>query len=111
MIFDIQDINDVKVIKIINDALDASNIKDFKNDIAIYIESCKNIILDLSDIKFIDSSGLGSIISCLRQLHSNNGELKLSNLTKPVKALFELVRLHKIFEIYNSNVEAANSFK
>ena len=79
--------------------LDASNAGEFKHDIAAVLEGDEHVVLDLSRVRFVDSSGLGAFISCLRKLHAKGGELKLAGLSKPVRAVFELVRMHRIFDI------------
>ena len=86
--------------------LDAGNAKEFKRDIAAVLEPCSKVVFDLRQLRFVDSSGLGAILSCLRQLNAKGGELKLCEMTKPVRALFELVRMHKIFDIYVTKGEA-----
>jgi len=68
-------------------------------------------VLDLSKIEFIDSTGLGALVSCLRQAHSTGGEIKLVGLTKSARALFELVRMHRVFEVFNSSAEAITSYE
>jgi anti-sigma B factor antagonist len=68
------------------------------------------IILDLSQLKFVDSSGLGAMLSCLRQLNGVGGDLKLCGMTKSVRALFQLVRMHRVFEIFNDRDDAIRSF-
>lgn len=74
-----------------------------KNDI-------HRLIFDLKNLQFIDSSGLGCILSLLRATHTHEGDLKLSNLSKALKTMFELVSMHKIFEIYNTTDDALRSF-
>jgi anti-sigma B factor antagonist len=64
------------------------------------------VVLDMSALNFVDSSGLGALLSCLRAMNGKNGQLRLYGMTKPVRALFELVRMHRIFTIYNSREEA-----
>jgi anti-sigma B factor antagonist len=64
------------------------------------------VVFDLRELRFVDSSGLGAILSCLRQLNAKGGDLKLCEMTKPVRALFELVRMHKIFDIYVTKEQA-----
>jgi anti-sigma B factor antagonist len=91
-------------------ALDASNAGDFKSAVGKMIQPGARLVLDMSGIRFVDSSGLGAILSCLRQLHDKGGELKLCGLNKPVRALFELVRMHRVFEIFNTKEEALRSF-
>jgi len=90
--------------------LDASNAKDFKTEIAPSISAKARLVLDLSNVKFVDSSGLGALLSCLRQLNAAGGDLKLYGMIKPVRALFELVRMHRVFEIFNTREEALRSY-
>ena len=91
------------------DALDASNAKEFKTKVAAMIGPGTRLIFDLSSLKFVDSSGLGALLSCLRQLNASGGALKLYAMVKPVRALFELVRMHRVFEIFNTQEEALRS--
>ena len=88
------------------DNLDAGNVKEFRDAIKETIDKCDVLVLDMNALKFIDSSGLGAMLSCLRSMNAKNGQLRLFGMTKPVKALFELVRMHRIFPIYNSQEEA-----
>lgn len=106
----VQTYGDVAVIQIPGESLDASNTKEMKAELLSLIASSKKMVFDLSDLKFVDSSGLGAILSCLRQMNSTGGVLKLCGMTKSVRALFELVRMHKIFDIYNTKDEAVRSF-
>jgi anti-sigma B factor antagonist len=69
------------------------------------------IILNLGQVQFIDSTGCGAILAFLRQLTPVGGDLKLCEVSKPVRSLFELVRMHRILDIYNTCDEAAKSFK
>ncbi len=91
--------------------LDASNSGEFKRDIAPVLQSQSKLILDLSQLRFVDSSGLGAMLSCLRQLSGKGGDLKLCSMSKQVRALFELVRMHRIFEIYSTKDEAVQAFE
>ena len=102
---------DVTVVSLPGEQLDASNAKDFKRDIAPLLEPRGKIVLDLAQLRFVDSSGLGAILSCLRQLNAGGGDLKLCGMSKPVRALFELVRMHKIFDIYGTKEEAIRAFE
>jgi anti-sigma B factor antagonist len=103
-------INDVVVAKVPGKALDASNSRDFKSATAPLLIHKVKLVLDLEGIDFIDSTGLGALVSCLREAHAHEGEIKLCGLTKRVRALFELVRMHRVFEIFNNPLEATNSY-
>lgn len=106
----IDKVNDISIILVPAATLDAGNSKAFKNDVAPLLTRGARVVLDLSQVKFVDSSGLGAMLYCLRQLTSVEGDLKLCGMTKSVRALFELVRMHRVFEIFNTRDEAADSF-
>lgn len=93
--------------------LDAKDTVAFKQQVQdlILTQNSTQLIFDLHQLQFIDSSGLGSFLSILRLLHARGGELKLANMTKPIRSMFELVSMHKIFEIFNSTEDALESFK
>ncbi|MBZ5507976.1 MAG: STAS domain-containing protein [Acidobacteriia bacterium] len=93
------------------DELDASNVGEFKRDITPLLQSETKLVLDLSQLRFIDSSGLGAMLSCLRQLSAKGGDLKLCGMSKQVRALFELVRMHRIFDIYPAREGAIHAFQ
>ena len=94
------------------ESLDAHDAPEFKEKVIDLIEanSLIRVVFDLHQMQFIDSSGLGSFLSVLRVLHSHGGELKLACMNKPVRTMFELVSMHKIFEIFNTKEDAIRSF-
>ena len=104
-------IDTVAVATIPVDELDASNAGEFRRDIAAVLQASTKLVLDLSRLRFVDSSGLGAMLSCLRQLSAKNGDLKLCGMSKQVRGLFELVRMHRIFDIYGTKEEAVHAFK
>ncbi len=95
------------------DSLDASDAPEFKERVMEIIRNNKStsVVFDLNKLQFIDSSGLGSFLSVLRALNANGGDLKLSRMNGQIRTMFELVKMHKIFEIYNSTEDAIQSFK
>jgi anti-sigma B factor antagonist len=104
-------VGDVTVAVIPVDELDASNSGEFKRDIAPVLQANTKLVLDLSRLSFVDSSGLGAMLSCLRQVSAKAGDLKLCGLSKQVRALFELVRMHRIFDIYGTREQAVSAFQ
>ena len=90
--------------------VDAANSKEFKEAIVPLLAQSGHVLIDLSEIQFLDSSGLGVLLSCLRHAKRGGGELKLCGLTRPVHVLFELVRMHRVFEIFPARDEALRSF-
>ncbi|NGX43276.1 MAG: Phosphoserine phosphatase RsbU [Chlamydiae bacterium] len=94
-------------------SLDAGGILEFKERVLELINSnnASDVVFDLNNLQFIDSSGLGSLLSVLRVLNSRGGDLKLSQMNKSIRTLFELVKMHQIFEIYHSTEDAVSSFR
>ncbi|MFP4572424.1 MAG: STAS domain-containing protein [Desulfosalsimonas sp.] len=103
--------DDVLVIRVTTDALDAANALEFKTDISPLLKTSKKVALDMNRVKFMDSSGVGAMLSCLRTLHTENGELKLFNVKDQLFQLFKLVRLDRIIDIHNSKKAALKAFK
>jgi anti-sigma B factor antagonist len=103
-------IGNVTVVVLPGEQLDASNAKEFKRDVAPLLEGQGKVVFDLAELRFVDSSGLGAFLSSLTQLNASGGDLKLCGMTRPVRVLFELVRMHKIFDIRVTKDEAIRSF-
>jgi anti-sigma B factor antagonist len=91
-------------------ALDASNYRDFKSAISPLLKPEAKLVFDLGEVAFVDSKGLEALASCLRHVRESNGEIKLCALNKSVRTLFELVRMHRVFEIFNNPAEAVSSY-
>ena len=102
---------DVTVATVPVEELDASNAAEFKLDVAPLLESTTKLVFDLSRLRFVDSSGLGAFISCLRKLNAKGGDVKLCGLSRQVHAVFELVRMHRIFDICGTREEAVRMFQ
>ena len=107
----IEEKNSIVMIRVKEERLDAHNSGDLKNEMnRLFGEGHKNILVDLEDVRFIDSSGLGALVSGFKNAISNQGNLKLSSLQPQVKSMFELTRLHRVFEIFTSSPEALDNF-
>jgi len=103
-------IGDIAVVLLPGKKLDAGNAQEFKTNVAPILRENAKIVFDLSNLDFVDSSGLGTIFSCLRQVTASGGDLKLCAMSKQVHALFELVRMNRVFDIYTTKDEAINAF-
>lgn len=101
---------DVAVVRLPIEELDASNVGEFKRDMAPVLEANTKLVFDLQRLRFTDSSGLGAFISCLRHVNARGGDVKLCGMSPQVRAVFELVRLHRIFDIYSTPEEAVRAF-
>lgn len=91
--------------------LDAGNVAVFKTTIGPLLQTGNSLAINMSAIGSVDSSGLGALIACLRTVTQNGGELKIFGIQKPVRALFELVRIHHVIEIHNDLTETLESFQ
>lgn len=110
MKINLESLNNITVVSLAGDVLDASVVGDFKSEMTPILKTKGHVIFDMENVQFVDSSGVGAILSCLRTLNAEGGDLKICSLSRPVRALFELVRMHKIFEIYDSRDAAVASF-
>jgi anti-sigma B factor antagonist len=70
----------------------------------------KNILLNLADVSYIDSSGIGELVSSFTTLSSQGGKLKLLKLTKKVHDLLSITKLLTVFEVFNDEAKAIQSF-
>jgi len=68
-------------------------------------------LLTLSDVDYIDSSGLGELVSSFTAVRNSGGLLKLLNLTKRVQDLLQITKLLTVFEVFNSEAEALKTMK
>lgn len=92
--------------------IDLYNAPEIKDTIQKLIEQQKyNIIINLEKVSYIDSSGIGALISSLSNLKKYQGSLKIINVYASVKKVFELTKLTSFFEIYDSEDEALAKFK
>jgi anti-sigma B factor antagonist len=70
----------------------------------------KNILLNLGDVSYIDSSGIGELVSAFTSVKNNGGELKLLNLTKKVHDLLQITKLYTVFDVKDDETTAVGSF-
>lgn len=104
-------IGDIVVLKL-KGRLDASSAKTMKDKVnALTKDNQKSLVVDMKEVDFIDSTGLGTLVACLRSVNKLGGDIKIASLQDQVRAILELTRLHHIFGIYNDSAAAAQSFK
>lgn len=70
----------------------------------------KNIVLNLAEVPYVDSAGLGEIVRCYTTVSRKDGKLKLLNLTKRIHDLLSITKLLTVFETYDTENEAVKSF-
>ena len=72
----------------------------FKNQLKdVVAQGGKHLVIDLGEVGFIDSCGLGALISALKVLRTSGGSLVLANVSEPVEAVLRITRLSRVFEI------------
>jgi anti-sigma B factor antagonist len=70
----------------------------------------KKIILNLAEVNYIDSSGIGELVSTYSTVANNGGQLKLLNLTKKIQELLAITKLLTVFQVFDSEQAALTSF-
>lgn len=74
-------------------------------------EGKKKILLNLAKVGYIDSSGIGELVSSYTAINKESGELKLLNLTQKLQDLLTITKLLTVFDVYESEEEALQSYK
>ena len=74
-------------------------------------EGRKRILLNLSGVSYVDSSGIGELVSSYTAINKEGGQLKLLNLTQKLQDLLTITKLLTVFDVYEKEADALNSFK
>ena len=86
----------------------ASTFRDTIRDLAT--QGQKKILLNLSEVSYIDSSGIGEMVSGFTTVTNHGGQLKLLGLSKRVKDLLQITKLYTVFEVFEDEASAVRSF-
>ena len=70
----------------------------------------KSILLNLGDVSYLDSSGLGELVAAYTSVKNSGGELKLLNLTKKVQDLLQITKLYTVFDVKEDEASAVSSY-
>ena len=110
MKFEIKKNGTATVIKIRERKLDSSVSPELKGEFLVLCGPLmKNLVVDLTDVEFCDSSGLGALLIAERKMRENGGMVKLVGLQKKVLALIRISRLDRAFSIHDSLAKALRS--
>ena len=85
--------------------------EEFKELMFERLKDHKSILFDLSKMVHVDSSGLGALVSILQRVNSNGGVIKLACLQSRPRIVFEITKIYRVFDIYDTVEEALASFK
>jgi anti-sigma B factor antagonist len=86
----------------------ASTLRDSMRDLAA--KGSKKLLLNLSEVSYIDSSGIGEMVSSYTTITNHGGQLKLLGLSKRVKDLLQITKLYTVFEVFDDEALAVRSF-
>jgi anti-sigma B factor antagonist len=90
------------------DLTSASSLKEASKE--VLNSSSKKVILNMDKVDFINSSGLGALVSILKEVRNSQGSMRLTNLAPYVKEIFDITQLTNIFEIFPDEKQAISSF-
>ncbi len=99
--------NETVIITIDEERMDAHNSGNLKERmLQLFDEGKCQLVIDLAAVRFIDSSGLGALVSGFKNASARDGSLRLCCLQPQVRSMFELTRLHRVFEIFTTLEES-----
>jgi anti-sigma B factor antagonist len=106
--------NGATIVRPTGDRLDIEVAADFRARLlSLIAEGNQHLVVDLKHVTFIDSSGLGALVSALKTLKrtSSSGDVRLARVQPPVISLLEIIRLNRVFTSYASVEQAIQSFQ
>ena len=110
MAFEVTDKSGVTIIDV-EGQLIVGNRQELKQKVLERLDSGeRKFLIDFSNTGYIDSSGLGVLVSLSKKIREQGGELRLANLNEDLKTLFELTKLDTLFHISNSRDEALQTY-
>jgi anti-sigma B factor antagonist len=110
MPFVIETAGDVLVVAVAGQLV-VGNRQEFKQTVLDEVErGARRILIDFTDTGYVDSSGLGALVSLNKRLRETGGELRLAALNEDMRTLFELTRLDTLFKLYATRAEALAQF-
>ena len=102
MALEVRQVDDIAIVKPGEKYLDANVHEQLREQLRVQVESTPKIILDLADCQFMDSSGIGLILSIYRQAVDNGGQLCITNANGGLSDVFKLTRLQRLVPIHKT---------
>ena len=91
------------------DAYSSPHFKEYLKD--LIDKRHTRVIIAMEQVEFLDSSGLGALVACLRKAKEKKGDIKISGLTPEVRSIFDMTRVSRLFEIYPDTSSAMKAFE
>jgi anti-sigma B factor antagonist len=111
MKIDTRTIGDVKVLDCVGKITLGEGTMAIRNTVREVLKNGgKKIVLNLAEVNYIDSSGIGELVSTFTTVTNQGGQLKLLNLTKKIQELLAITKLLTVFQVFNNEQEAVASF-
>jgi anti-sigma B factor antagonist len=110
MVLNAESVDGITIVQL-PEKINSTNSRAFEKDMSPLMTPNSRLVFDLSQLKQLDSMGLGAIVACLKHLRGGGGDLKLCGMSKQIRTLFELVRMHHVFDIFNTRQEALKSYQ
>jgi anti-sigma B factor antagonist len=111
MLFQLDRSSGIEVgVVIMSPRLDADNCRELQRLFPQWLEMTGRIVFDCSALDFLDSSGLGAIVTCLRKVISRGGDLRITSMRPRVAMIFELTRAITLFSVFPDLDGAIRSF-
>ena len=103
---------DVTVVAVRAERATQAEAPGFKATLLDLIENkaANKIVVDFEGVEFVDSTFLSALVVGLKKIAEKKGDIKVANLEPPVRIMFELTRLYKVFEVLENKLEAVESF-
>ncbi|MBD3295906.1 MAG: anti-sigma factor antagonist [Candidatus Omnitrophica bacterium] len=106
----VEEKNGVSIFRV-NGDIDINSSPDVKKSFDEAIRNKKDkIVINLSEVNYVDSSGLATLVEILKNIRPFGGKMKITNLSSKVKGLFEITKLDKLFDLSDEENDAVNSF-
>jgi anti-sigma B factor antagonist len=103
-------VNGISVLQI-KGRIDVSNAKLLKTKVQELIgHGAVNFLIAMEKVDYIDSSGLGILVACLKAANAVGGTVKISGLKQYPKQVFQTMRLDRVFQLYDESAQALNAF-
>jgi anti-sigma B factor antagonist len=111
MIGNVREHDDVTVVEV-EGRFDSSSAPDIKAELHELINNGRvQLVINLEGLEFIDSAGLGVLVSCLRRAAAEGGDLRVAEVPPFCRSIFELTRLTRVFDVTESEDEAIEAIK
>jgi anti-sigma B factor antagonist len=111
MNFLLEEVDDIKILRLKEDRLDSKIAADLKTQLLVLCKDKSKILIDLSEIKYVDSSGLGALLLGLRQSRDNEGQFALCGAQNRVLNLIQIAQLNGVLKNYSDELQALDDLK